>query len=193
MSITKEQYQEIYENLNQVSPVDFDCGVLCGSVCCGCDIVPDEQQEELGIFLMPGEEAMLEGDSDWLDWKTARAEDVFFPWSWRGTNISYVRCKDPHHCHRAARSIQCRTFPVEPHILDDGRLSLIYNDMELPYQCPLIEQQVSLNCDFLEATWNAWNTLLEDPRIRDLVMMNSDDRRPYIEPEDILFAKPPLS
>ena len=91
MSITKEQYQEIYENLNQVSPVDFDCGVLCGSVCCGCDIVPDEQQEELGIFLMPGEEAMLEGDSDWLDWKTARAEDVFFPWSWRGTNISFVR------------------------------------------------------------------------------------------------------
>ena len=39
-TITKTTYQAIYRLLDRVSPVDFDCGILCGAACCLCDYEP---------------------------------------------------------------------------------------------------------------------------------------------------------
>ena len=47
---------------------------------------------------------------------------------------------------------------------------------ELPYECPLISDSVALNEDFIKATYTCWKHLLRDPKILDLVMMDSEDR-----------------
>lgn len=55
-SITKKRtWKAIYRLLDKVSPVDYDCGKLCGSVCC---TYSDTCEEELGIYLYPGEEKL---------------------------------------------------------------------------------------------------------------------------------------
>lgn len=75
------------------------------------------------------------------------------------------------------RPLQCRTFPLTPHLTEDGILLLIYNDEELPYICPLIENNAELNSDFVRATYTVWAHLLRDPFIYDLVEMDSKARR----------------
>ena len=74
------------------------------------------------------------------------------------------------------RSIQCRTYPLAPHIDDYGRLSLIYNVSDLPYVCPLIEDKITLNRDFIQATYTVWKHLIRDPLIYDMVEMDSQYR-----------------
>ena len=46
----------------------------------------------------------------------------------------------------------------------------------MPYRCPLIEEEIPLNDDFVEATLAAWRILIDDPAIRDMVREDSVDR-----------------
>jgi len=60
MAVSKSTYQKIYALLDRVSPVPYDCGKLCTAACCGCAGLPEgKDEEELGMFLLPGEEQML--------------------------------------------------------------------------------------------------------------------------------------
>lgn len=201
-TIRKSEYQEIYRLLDSVSPLSRDCGELCGAVCCGTDdetwtgspefsssedhSAPDpendreigiaaEETPEMGIYLLPGEEKLHRKKGGWLTWSEERAEDYAFPDSWKGT-VYFVRCKTPPHCPREKRPIQCRTFPLAPHFMEDDRLVMILNDLELPYRCPLIADKMTLNPDFLKTTHHCWERLVKDPLIHDLVRMDSDER-----------------
>lgn len=191
--IRKSEYQAIYRLLDKVSPLDFDCGVLCGSVCCGADesgwLDDDGHELDMGIYLLPGEEKIHDKKEDWLTWKSEPAEDYEFPESWKG-NVYFVRCTTPPRCPREKRPIQCRTFPLAPHFTADGRLAMVLNDLDLPYICPLIEESGALNDDFIKATWTCWSHLIKDPLIRDLVEMDSDERREACNGEepDIIYA-----
>ena len=44
-TITKREYQAIYRLLNRVSPLDQDCGLRCGAVCCTSEYTGDEAPE----------------------------------------------------------------------------------------------------------------------------------------------------
>lgn len=129
----------------------------------------------MGIYLLPGEEKIHSRDESWLTWSAEQAEDYEFPESWKG-KVFYVKCIDPPHCPREKRPIQCRTFPLLPHLSEEGELTLVYNDMELPYCCPLIEEEMEVDPRFIQATWTVWNRLVQDPLIRDLVEMDSRAR-----------------
>ncbi len=189
MALSHDTYQEIYSMLDEVTPIDFDCGTLCGAACCGCEDAGRKKQDELGIYLMPGEESMLEWDYKWLNWTVGTAQDFFLPFSWRDSPVYFVRCKDPRDCHRSLRSIQCRTFPLMPYLTKSGTLTLMYNNMDLPYTCPLIKEKQKLNPEFLEKTHRAWSMLLEDPKIYDLIQMESDNARPDLTGEEILYPE----
>lgn len=67
-------------------------------------------------------------------------------------------------------------------------MTLINNDEELPYICPLIDKNLKLNKDFIKATYTAWAHLLHDPLIFDLVEMDSQLRRERLgkDPENLL-------
>ena len=72
------------------------------------------------------------------------------------------------------RPLQCRIFPLKPVIGDSGVLEMIWNDEELPYSCPIIENNMPIHDDFYKATYTVWSHLLKDPRIFDLIMMWSE-------------------
>lgn len=191
-TLTKEEYEAIYHLWDEVSPITGDCGLLCGAACCtggGEDGASDgkceneaavaaDDGEELGIYLLPGEEQLFTKKEKWLAWHKDRAGDYDFPESWRGS-VWFVRCVDPPRCPRELRPIQCRTFPLLPHLDPSDELSLVYNDVDLPYTCPLIRDRTPLNGDFYEATLEAWRRLIKDPLIYDLVKMDSRERQGY--------------
>ena len=186
--MTKQDFEEIYRLWENVSPIDGDCGSLCSAACCRADgLYPDEiknpeyvqdvleedEKDDLGIYLLPGEELVHDKSDDWLTWFKSNAEDVGFPESWTG-EVYFVRCKGPDSCKRQLRPIQCRTYPVAPYITEKGELKLILNTDILPYKCPLVHQRFELNQDFLQATYSAWKRLILDKRVYDLV---EDDSR----------------
>lgn len=181
-TIKKRTYQAIYRLLDRVSPVPYDCGTLCGAICCSCG----NDDENLGIYLLPGEDKVHDRTDDWLIWSAEYAEDYEFPESWSG-KVYFVRCKTPPICPREKRPMQCRTFPLTPHIDEDGVLSLVRNDSDLPYSCPLITEEMELNPAFVKATYTCWKHLLRDPLIYDLVKEDSEYRqyREYEEFQDL--------
>lgn len=176
-SIRKSTFKAIYRLLDKVSPVPYDCGTLCGAACCTCGDSPAAAGDDFqfGIYLLPGEDKLFTMKEDWLIWSAEQAEDFDFPESWFG-KVYFVRCKTPPVCPREMRPLQCRFFPLTPHLTEDGRLQLILSPSVLPYQCPLIRERIPLTREFIQATYTVWKHLLRDPLIYDLVELDSQDR-----------------
>ena len=170
-TIRRRTYKAIYRLLDRVSPVPFDCGMICGSIC--CTVVNDD--ESLGMMLLPGEDKIHDKKDDWLSWDPLITNEYEFPESWNG-KVWFVRCQTPPHCPRHQRPIQCRTFPLLPHLDADGNLEMIYNDYDLPYVCPMIEDETELDERFVQATTTVWKHLLRDPLIYDMVWKESRER-----------------
>lgn len=166
--IKKSTYLAIYRLLDRVSPLPIDCGQLCGAACCNCG----NDDADLGIYLLPGEDKVHERDSEWLSWSSEPAEDYDFPESWTG-KVYFVRCKTPPICPREKRPLQCRTFPLSPNIDCNGILSLVLNEGDYPYICPLVDDELPLSHDFVKATYTCWKHLIRDPLIYDLVREDS--------------------
>lgn len=174
-TIKKRTYQAIYRLLDRVSPIDSDCGLLCNAACCNCGgdgETEDSLDYELGIYLLPGEEKVFTQKETWLKWSHEMAEDYDFPESWFG-KVYFVRCKTPPVCPREMRPLQCRFFPLAPRLTDEDELELVLNTINLPYSCPLIEDNIKLNDNFIKATYTVWKHLIRDPLIYDLVKMDS--------------------
>ena len=161
--MTEELYREVYALLNAVEVTGEDCGKLCGCACCTTESREGTDQE-MGIYLLPGEETVHRQDSDWLVMKVDEEGRYF------------GRCLTPPICPRDRRPIQCRTFPLLPHLYEDGTIEMVYNDVELPYRCPLIDDEIPLEDEFVEATQAAWEMLIRDPKIREIVREDSIER-----------------
>lgn len=180
-TIRKRTYQAIYRLLDRVSPVDYDCGTLCRAACCMTPGEPGqwEDGEEMGIYLLPGEDKIHDRRTSEFRWTEESTEEFEFPESWEG-KVFFLHCVNSPHCNRALRPIQCRTFPLLPHLTEAGDLVMIYDDTDVPYQCPLIQEEIPLNDDFVQATLTVWKHLIRDPLIYDLVKADSEARN---EPE----------
>jgi hypothetical protein len=163
--LTPKDYQYLYRITAGPTPLPGDCGTLCGSVCCR-----PGKHDELGIYLFPGEQAMFTRRENWLQWEEHDPAEHFFPASWPKP-VYFVRCTRP--CPREARPLACRFFPLAPHLQRDGTMLLIYETMDLPYSCPLITQNKPLQKEFVAAVNAAWQIMLRDRRIRDLVEEDS--------------------
>lgn len=178
-SIKKEDYVKIYDDLDTVSPVDYDCGTLCNSVCCICD---DEKSKnkDMVIYLLPGEEELFLEDNltlntqEWFEIAKENTKYYEYPKSWNG-DVYFIRCKTPPTCNRKFRPIQCRTFPLTPHIIAN-KLHLIYETNDSTYICPLIKENIQLNQDFIEKTYYVWKLLIQEKLIYDLVKLDSEIR-----------------
>lgn len=170
-TITKETYLKIYQLLDTVSPVDYDCGELCESICCTCN---DEntKNKDMVIYLLPGEEKLFFGKEDWFNISKENTKYYEYPKSWQG-DVFFIRCKTPPTCNRKLRPIQCRTFPLTPFINEYNKLQMIYEIDNSTYICPLIKENIKLNEDFIEKTYKAWSLLIQDKLIYDLIKMDS--------------------
>ena len=198
-TISKRSFQAIYRFLDKFNPIQGDCGALCGAACCLCstDAGPDtpasptdeNADHSMGLYLLPGEEQLFDGTEDWINWGSLQAEDYEFPESWEG-RVPFFQCTTAPLCPREKRPLQCRTFPLAPHLDEDGILYVIYHADPLPYRCPLIEDRIPLNPDFVRATWTCWAHLIADPLIRDLVELDSAIREEEGYPVEILWPLP---
>lgn len=173
MEITKEMIEKVYEKLDEVSPVDYDCGKLCGEICCSYND-EDFKNNDLMIYLLPGEELIYEDDES-FELMHFQINEINYPRSWK-KGVYTVICKNPPECNRKLRPIQCRTFPLIPHISKDLKFHLIFDENEYPYKCPLINDNIELNEDFIRETYKAWRFLLKNRLVFDLVDMDSRKR-----------------
>ncbi|NLJ33815.1 MAG: hypothetical protein GX349_04405 [Firmicutes bacterium] len=175
MTISVHTYKKIYELLADVTPLEYDCGQLCGSICC-------HGGQDLGIYLYPGEEKLFSGEEDWLEWEVHQVSEYDFPPSWQGT-VDFIVCTK--FCPRDKRPLQCRFFPLTAHLDQGGLVHIILDSLNLPYECPLISQRMELRPDFVERVYEAWLLLLTDDKIRDLVLWDSKarERDPNFIPE----------
>ena len=169
----KRTIKKIYQRLDEVTPVDFDCGKLCDEVCCVYD-ADETHTEELVLYLLPGEELMYEDSPD-FELYYMDSSEIRYPHSWKD-NIYLVKCKNPPRCDRSIRPIQCRTFPLVPHISKNGEFHLVLDETEFPYECPIIRDHIKLNDDFINVTYEIWKMLISNPLVYDLVDMDSKDR-----------------
>ena len=167
-----KDYQEIYEMFDQTAALSYDCGSLCNSICCRADAFPDAN---LFLYIFPGEEALHDRSDPWLSWEVQRTEEHYIPRSWGETFLA-VRCHGPEHCRRNLRPIQCRSFPLEPHLNQDGQLVLIYCNFTIPYRCPIMDRKLPLSPDYLRTVYAAWEKLIRDPLIYDYVREVSELR-----------------
>jgi hypothetical protein len=178
---SKKDYELIYEWTADDSPLASDCGQLCNGICCS-------DTEAYGIYLLPGEESVFTREEDWLGWETQDSQDSGFPDSWEGP-VYFLSCNGK--CDRSMRPMQCRTYPVSPHITTDGQFILILETLETSYHCPMIENPLYLELfskQWLHNLYRSWAMLLNDPLIYDLVLLDSDYRRSYNQ--KILTAYP---
>ncbi len=171
-TIRKRTYQAIYRLLNSVTPLKSDCGLLCDAACC------QSSEDNMGIYLLPGEEKLFTRQETWLKWEIENAENFDFPDSWYG-KIYFIRCSNAPFCPRNQRPLQCRFFPLAPHIADNGKLVLILYPAKLPYVCPLIDQHIPLDQSYIKAVYTVWHRLIQDPLIYDLVLYDSKNRDNY--------------
>lgn len=163
--LTPEIYRHLYNITAAPTPLRDNCGILCGHICCR-----PGKHGELGIYLFPGEETMFTRREKWLTWEEHDPAEHGFPRSWEGP-VFFIRCNAS--CPRELRPLACRFFPLAPHLHRDGKLQMVYETMDLPYQCPLITSAIPLQPEFTRTAKIAWEIMLRDRRIRDLVEVDS--------------------
>lgn len=168
MGKQKVDYNYLYKVTDGVTPLEEDCGVLCGSVCCRPD-----HKKSLGVYLFPGEEILFPGDEPWFtrEYHDPRAHG--FPGNWREP-VHFIKCRGP--CRREKRPLACRFFPLAPHLLREGTLFITFETARLPYRCPLIYKKIPLRQDFIDTVALSWRLLLEDERVMSLVKEDSMER-----------------
>lgn len=177
MSAKTIDYQKLYYLTENITPLEDDCGKLCGKICCRPD-----KNNTMGMYLYPEEDVMFTKKEDWLYWEQLDPAADHFPASWHDP-VYFIRCTKP--CPREQRPLNCRFFPLAPHILKDKTVLLIYETLSLPYKCPLIKKKIPLRKDFIHIVAQCWQELLTDRRVCDLVEMDSrereqEGRRPFI-------------
>ena len=164
-TLSKEDFQRVYD-LMDTHPMDSDCGILCGSLCC------TEYEPGVGMYLLPGEDEMFDGKEPWLKCEFAKAQDHDFPPDWKGL-VAFIMCNGT--CPRDRRPVQCRTFPLMPYLDPEGNLQVKIDRLSGILICPLVQrpEQHPLRPEFHAAVLSAWQILIKDPLIRSDVWQQS--------------------
>ena len=131
-----------YAAIGEKTPMLFDCGQLCGAVCCR----PDEDGQG-GVYLFPGERALLE-DCGWARVFSAEFAPVML-------------CDG--RCDRERRPLGCRIFPLTPVCGENGKWT-VRMDVRARAMCPLAAHGVrGLDPEFVRAARKALRIIAGDP------------------------------
>ena len=133
-------YRKIYDTIGALTPLETDCGRLCGARCCRGG--PGD-----GMLLFPHEEEAL----DHAVWRPVAVPEGLF-----------VSCSGV--CERASRPLACRIFPLTPLLGTDG-IVRVAADPGAWRVCPLVRQlgAVRFSRDFVRAVRRAGRLLTRDP------------------------------
>lgn len=117
--------RELMEN---VTPLNMDCGRFCGAACCESD-----EDGQGGMLLFPGEEALY---AQLPEGFTLSRDDAVLP------GMLLLTCQG--RCDRALRPLSCRLFPLTPVLAtENGREKLkVRMDPRAFAVCPLCGQGI---------------------------------------------------
>ncbi len=146
-----ELYKQIYHRFDNLTPIPFDCGEICGKLCCQGD-------DESGMYLFPGEEFLFSGNDNF----TVLPSEFISG----GKSVRLLICKGP--CKREERPLSCRIFPLVPYyrngnlqIIPDPRASI----------CPLTHPEAvgCIDPHFKKELSYAFQVLSKVPEIRNFL------------------------
>ncbi len=145
-----ELYKSIYKKFDELTPVPFDCGALCGKLCCQGD-------SESGMYLFPGEAKLFIGKENFSVFDT--------DFEVNGNPVDLVVCHGP--CERDERPLSCRIFPLIPYYRKGCTLEII-NDPRASI-CPLTHPAAEgcITEPFRKQVENTFRLLLKFPEIAD--------------------------
>lgn len=139
-----------------VTPLHFDCGLVCGGACCRAGDAGE------GMLLFPGEEAYYSPMPEGFSILT------------REDGQKLLVCSGT--CDRRTRPLACRVFPLLP--FKEGSRAGVRMDARAWPVCPLMESGISgLRAQFTDAVKRAARLLLECPEHRAFLERLTDDIR----------------
>jgi len=140
--------------------IEGNCGELCNYHCCRSQ----DDNESLGMYLLPEE---FEAVQEHLDVSYEVHSSYAYDLPMGTKKLYYIFCSNDSGCLRNHRPIQCRTYPLEPHMVD-GKLTLIIEKNQF-HGCPLIDQTELWRQEFLEGIYKGWEVLLTIDSIKKYV------------------------
>ncbi|MBR3996479.1 MAG: hypothetical protein IKI97_14530 [Clostridia bacterium] len=155
-----------YTILEDLTPLKYDCGTLCDSLCCKNNSTEDET---LGMWLLPYEKELLSAlvsEDKQTDFRFGKAED--------GTQTVFCRGR----CKRQFRPFACRIYPFYADIMKDitGRTKIkVKIDPRARLTCPIAMQNSYLrpSIDFIAGVKSAVRELMKDQEIKkDLIAIS---------------------
>lgn len=155
--IKRELYERVYKILDKVTPIQSDCGALCGKACC------DSPCEDAGMYLFPGEEVMF---SELPPWLKIELSDFTY-----GNNKQVLIAICTNQCQRELRPLACRIFPLTPYMTHNGAMSIKIDARAVPV-CPLARQFTSDTLDkhFVDAVVRAFRILAKEKEVQSFVL-----------------------
>lgn len=119
-------YLQLYRLFDKSTPINADCGRLCGKRCCKGD--------DGGMYLFPGEERVFKLLKP--DWARIEKSDFCYDFNGKRKSVPILFCNGS--CDRYQRPLACRIFPLTPYINEDGKAEIIL-DPRAKALCPLTE------------------------------------------------------
>lgn len=147
-----KMYQKIFAIMGELTPLEADCGKLCGGACCKGD-------ENIGMRLFPFEETTL-------DVKELEG----------GQRLAV--CGGT--CDRTQRPLACRIFPFFPTIDGKGRI-FVECDFRGARVCPMIEHKDEIVFDkkFFKALKKVGDILKKDEACRKFLEESTEEIDTY--------------
>lgn len=142
-------YHAIYDLLEDTTPLHFDCGLICAGACCAGD-------DERGMLLFPGEEAMFKGVEGYTI-KAVKREDM--------GAVHLLVC--PGVCSRETRPLACRVFPLTVSLSPQSDRPQCVLDARAKWLCPLYAEGIkALSPEFVQGVQRVFDALYAKPELR---------------------------
>lgn len=118
----------------------FDCGKLCGSLCCKGD-------DNTGMWLFPGEDELYKNNRNF----TIKETDG-------NHGFKMIICNGT--CNRSDRPLACRIYPFYPKI--DGDKVSVIRDLRGLSSCPIVKNEIKPDPKFVRNLRKAARYLIRD-------------------------------
>ncbi|MBE7034959.1 MAG: hypothetical protein E7402_02395 [Ruminococcaceae bacterium] len=162
-------YKEIYKRFDELTPIPYDCGAMCGKLCCQGD-------DESGMYLFPGEKSLFVGKENFSVLETE--------FSAGGKSVELLVCHGP--CKREERPLSCRIFPLIPLYRKGSTLEIIL-DPRASF-CPLTHPEVAGYLDerFIRELNYCFSVLVKIPAVAEFLDALSYILEDYGKLDDVL-------
>ena len=141
-----ESLNKLYELLEDVTPLSWDCGMLCGAACC-------KGTDRDGMILFPGERELFESMSGFSIHHNERY------------GYDVLVCEGV--CEREVRPLSCRIYPYFFYVTEE--FVRVAPDVRAIRHCPLVDDKMVLSRTFLRRMRMCAEVIRMDKNLYDFI------------------------